>query len=111
MKFITGIVARLRDMYAYRYKPEQLQALANLYWRTVLCMLMLVTISAVCYGAVLLLAVLSPSEAGNTLVSHGSAVPPLNRTQLQTALDGFAARQANYEFLKKNPSKSPDPSK
>ena len=111
MKWTDFIWARIRNTYSYRHEPGCVRVLAESFWRAVLLTLTLVVIGAIAYGGYALLTVFADvSNIENALASR-APVPALNRTQLQATIDGFATRQANYDFLKTHPPKVVDPSK
>ena len=108
MNLPTHILERARDLYSYRDEPERFHALADLYWRALLAFIAIITVCALTYGMWELFTILNPTPAD---VVAKSSPDVLNKLQLQSVLDRFAARRAAYEKLKNNPPRSADPAK
>lgn len=92
------IKARISDLYAFRYEPEHVRAIANLYWRSVV-------ITAFC--AALLVSAFAVFEYRRAAgIIAGSAepvavsVPSITREALQSALSDFESRKAKFERLR-----------
>jgi len=109
MKWFIDIGAHTYDLWAYRHEPEYLRKLVDAYWFVLLVLSAGIIVFALLFGALKLFTVLNEEE-GTTLLSSGGNVP-FNRAELEMTLEGFAAREANYESLKKNPPRVTDPSK
>lgn len=104
---ITGLV---RDLYAARYEPEGVRMLADIYWRSLLSVASLVIVCALAWGIVDLLGVLDTLAAA----PDTSPTPPaaFNRVTLKNLVQGFQARQAEFETLGTTPlPRVTDPSK
>jgi len=111
MRLITNMWAHTRDLWGYRHEPERLRILADFYWRVLLVLAVSIVVGAALYGGMKLLTALGSGEGEITLSPSGGGGAVLNRADLQATLEGFATRQAQYEFLKKNAPKIADPSK
>jgi len=110
MTWLMNMLARTYDLWAYRHEPEYIRKLVDAYWFTLLLLSVTVIVFALLYGGTKLLAVRGEAEGGTLLQSEGGRVI-LNQIELEATLEGFAAREANYESLKKNPPKIADPSR
>ena len=110
MKWINSTWTHVSDTWSYRSEPERLRILIEAYWRVLLGTAGVITVCAVLYSSVNLISALSRGKGEPTL-SPGSGGATLDRAGLQAALNGFAERETNYEFLKKNPPKFSDPSR
>ena len=110
MKFLNNILARLRDAYAARYEPEGLRPLADTYWRSVLAIAFVVAVLAVLYGVWDLADVLNGLSASAD--APVTPAPALDRSKLEATLNGFQARDTQFNSLETNPSQViSDPSK
>ncbi len=110
MKWIDSTWRRIGDTWSYRNEPERLRVLIEAYWRVLLGTAGILIVCAVLYSSINLLSALGRGKGEPTIFS-GGATAALDRAGLQAALNGFAARATNYEFLKKNPPKISDPSR
>lgn len=111
MTWLTNILARTYDLWAYRHEPEYIRKLVDTYWFTLLLLSVGVTIGALLYGGAKLLEVRGEAEGGDTFSPSEGGGTLLDRAKLDSTLEGFSAREANYESLKKNPPKITDPSR
>jgi hypothetical protein len=110
MKFWRDMMNCARDIYAARHEPEGLRRLADFYWRGVLSLAFLIAACAILYGVWNILNVLNDLSAAPD--TSASPPPPLDRTQLDATLNGFEARQAQFNALETTPGPTiPDPSK
>ncbi|OGG77751.1 hypothetical protein A3B35_01165 [Candidatus Kaiserbacteria bacterium RIFCSPLOWO2_01_FULL_54_24] len=110
MKWINSTWMHISDTWSYRSEPERLRILIEAYWRVLLGAAGVVMICAVLYSSANLISALGREEGEPTLSPSGGRTT-FNRAGLQAALSGFAERETNYEFLKKNPPNFADPSK
>ena len=108
-----NIITRLRRTYEHRYEPEYARAFANLYWRSLLSLACIVVVGTFAYCAIVFFGALPQSSTDTPAVT--SSIPAganLNRAELESTLNGFAARQASFNALKTDPTPSvTDPSK
>ncbi len=111
MKFSHSHWNKVRDAYANRTEPESFRILARVYWHALLYVTTCIVLIAVSYGLWQLVAVFSGPKESPVLVSSEASPPLINRTQLETTVQGFKDRQAKYEFLKSNPPQLSDPSR
>ncbi len=109
MSFLTHFSDALRDVWQYRDEPERFRVLTDVYWRTLLALATVVTLSAAVYGGSGLVSLLAPESESPLLSRSGGA--DLNRAELKSILDGFEARQDRYELLKKSLPNIADPSR
>jgi len=106
LKYMWGCI---RDTWQYRHEPEKLRTLADVYWRTLLFAAASVLAGITLYAGLKFYTVFG--EGGeNPLLSSGGGIL-LNPADLQVTMEGFGKRQADYEFLKKNPPRIADPSR
>lgn len=100
---------RIREAWEYRSEPEALQTLANIFWRTLLLLALVVFLLALWFGSQELAAA---SQAESVTAPAAPAKPPLDPAQLQATLAAFSARQSAYETLSGSPPPQvADPSK
>lgn len=92
-----------------RHEPEGVRVLADMYWKTLLVLAVVVTIGAIVFGVWGLLRVL---DAIGSAVRIAPPPPPaLNRAVLDATMRGFENRRTNFERLKTTPGETiPDPS-
>ncbi len=110
MKWVDSTWKRVSDTWSYRSEPEHLRVLIEVYWRALLGTAGIIVVCAVLYSSINLISALGRGKGEPTL-SPGGGGTTLDRASLQAALSEFAERETNYEFLKKNPPTSPDPSR
>lgn len=108
MKPILDMFAPLRRMYAYRREPENMRALSDVYWRTLVVVAALVVLCAILYGVTQLVGVMGYAQEGNAATPVSAA--GINRTQLEATLSAFSARQENYDALASTSVSAVDPS-
>ena len=101
----------IREMYAYRHRPENMGAFADFYWRTLLCAAFLTVVLSIGFGIVELSSMLRDFGSGADAGGITQPVPALNRAQLKSALENFQAREARFESLKMSAPEFTDPSK
>lgn len=111
MKLLPSIGARVAEAYAYRHEPEYLRILTESYWRAILCFSALIVVCSAAFGAFQLFSVLDTGADPGVAPLSRDRETTLDRAQLQATLDGLAARQVNYSFLKTHPPKAADPSR
>ncbi len=110
MKFLSNITAGIVDAYTYRHEPERQRILAQGYWSILLCLAALVAVASILYGAYQLFSVFQEGNPEEAPFTSGKETK-LDTALLQTTLDGFAARAANYSALKSNPPSVSDPAR
>lgn len=94
----------------YKDRPEEKRALADLYWRTLLCIALAIMLLSLGYGFFALVSALRDSGNSSADLYPPPPLPSLDRVQLQSALDEFRARENQFESLKANAPTQPDPS-
>ena len=102
----------MKEVYAYRDRPENKRVIADFYWRTLLCSAFVIVFFAAVYGISLLYSTLGSSA--NTDTATASAVQPipmLDKTRLQNTLDEISIREQNFEYLKTQAPDAADPSR
>lgn len=109
MRPLLHIWGHIRDTWQYRHEPEKLRTLADVYWRTLLFVAVLVLAGLMFYAGLKFYSMFVEPEE-NPLLSSGGIIL-LNKADLQEAVEAFQNRQAKYEFLKRNPPKITDPSR
>lgn len=110
MMFQINITKKLRGMYENRYEPESLRALADVYWRGLLVVALVVAMCVVAYGIWSLLRILD--DLGKTPDTTPRPTPVLSRSALNSTLQAFDTRSTQFDSFKKNPPAAPsDPSK
>ncbi|MDE1925024.1 MAG: hypothetical protein KGH79_02505 [Patescibacteria group bacterium] len=110
MNIFNAILMRVRDAYASRFEPEGVRPLADIYWRTLLVLAVTLVLCAVLYGIWDLFGVLDALAS----VPDTSPPPPaaLNRTTLETVVQGFQTRQTRFnDFGSTHSAAIPDPSR
>ena len=109
MRSITTIWKRLRDAWGYRHEPERLRVLAGTYWRFLLFIAACIIVSVTLYGGTKFFAAHGNSGDSDFTPTGGGNI--LKPAELQAVLDGFVAREVQYESLKKNRPSIADPSR
>lgn len=110
MKRFTHI--SIRDAYAHRHKPESMRVLADVYWRVLLSVALIILLLALGTGFVELSTVIGDSNSAPAQsTSIVQPVPKLSRSQLQNTLDAFGEREARFNALQTAPQKISDPSR
>lgn len=94
----------------YRYEPENLRKLADVYWWLLLVLAALTFIGLAAYSGIKFYEV-SDENDGVPLLSSGGGGIMLNHADLQSALEAFDTRKAQYEYFKKNLPAISDPSR
>jgi len=110
MMSFSDIEKRMRNLYAGRFEPEGARSLADMYWTALLSCAGLVVVLALLWGLWTLWGVFDTLEQ----TPDTSPLPPasLNRAVLQGIVQGFDARQAQYNaYQSAPPAPVPDPSK
>jgi hypothetical protein len=97
-------------MYAYRYEPERLRALADAYWRTVLLSTCILSIAAFIYGVWVLTDVLKQVEGAPAALSARPALP-FDRAELREALRSFEDRAERLDAIARELGNVADPSR
>ena len=108
MKF--DFIKRTSAVVAGRHEPERIRVLANLYWRALLVVFLIIVITVLLYGIFGTLRVLRDLNGPGNV----SAPPPpsLDRTILNAIIEGFENRQSQFNLLKTTRGKViPDPSR
>ena len=104
----NDILARLKAIYQNRNEPERLRALARLYWHSMLLIMFSALVAIAIYGAY---ALSQTFEIVGEQGSDGKTAPQtFTHAQLSEVLIGFAARQSNFDALKKTGPQIADPS-
>jgi hypothetical protein len=109
MTLIRRAFRRIRDLYGYRFEPERLRILADVYWRTTLLFACALSAGMFAYGVWILTDVLKQAEGGATLSTKSTL--PLDRTKLREALGAFGARAERMETAVKDLGPVADPSR
>lgn len=104
------VLRRIRDMYAYRFEPERLRVLADVYWRTVLLCAFAISIMTFAYGVWVLFDVLKRVE-GTHMIQAARPSLPLDRAQLRAALNAFEERAKRADAVAEEFGQIPDPSR
>src|SRR5262245_14429774 len=105
---LTHLDTGIKDALAGRHEPEAFHLLARVYWAGLVSLLAIVTIASIAYGA---WEFMRPLEAANeSEVTVGAQNSILNRAELPKVLDGFDARAARFEELRRSPETVRDPS-
>ena len=110
MMFFTDIRRRARDFYALRFEPDGVHAIADIYWRTLLCTAALIVVLALVLGLWELFGVFDLLQR----LPDTSRLPPsvFNRATMQAIVQRFDARQTQFDNLQSNPPAAiPNPSK
>ena len=106
---IFSTFSRTKEAWRYRNEPEEMRALGVFLWRTLLLFALLVVLLALWTGYQELTAAL---QAENSVSTPNAAPPALNKSQLQSALSYFSAKQSQYQSLSQSPEvQVADPSK
>lgn len=105
-----NIGTKIREIYMYRDRPEAKRALADFYWRILLCSAFFIIIMSIAYGFFRLISVLRDPGVSSANAYPVQPPPALNRAKLQGALNEFRAREDRFESLKTNASTVADPS-
>jgi len=111
MRSFANMWKNLRDAYVNRYEPENLHTLAAVYWHIVLSIVALVIFGSLCYGLWQLVSIIGVSEEEVLPLSPQGGTSILKKDQLEATVNGFAEREALFNFLKNNPSRLSDPSR
>jgi len=109
MKWPVHILSRLRGTWNYRHEPERFHTLARIYWRFLIIVIAILISCVVGYGALVIVETFSTGE--ETLHVSGGSGAALNRVGLNTIIEAFSARSAQYGHLKDNPPVIADPSR
>jgi hypothetical protein len=110
MMNFNDIPTRMRDAYAARFEPEGQRSLAYLYWRSLLVLTGVLLVLAVAWGLWNLFDVftLLASEPDTSPLPKAA----LDRSALMNVVQGFEARQVQWNELTGSPASSiSDPSK
>lgn len=102
----------IREMYEYKYRPENMRAFADFYWRLLIYTAAIFIAASIVFGVYELRAVLSnwgAIDAG--AVTSAQPIPTFNKTQLQDTLDKFQIRIRRFESLKAASPEIADPSR
>lgn len=99
----------LRDTWQYRHEPENLRLIADMYWRILLALAVLVLLSLIGYAGLKFYEVFGKTEENPLLTSGGGIF--LNPKDLESVLEGFAKKKKDFEFFKRNTPILADPSK
>ena len=106
MKISFHIGSHLRDLFAGRRDPENMQALMHIYWGTLLVLSPLILL---CVGTFSWLS-LSSGETGPAIAASSSgAAEAVIQKQLHVFVGGFTARQMRFDAARANPVSIADP--
>ncbi|HTR18478.1 MAG TPA: hypothetical protein VMH91_00660 [Candidatus Paceibacterota bacterium] len=109
MTFDFFSLSRVKEVWSYRSEPENIHALGELLWRTLLVIAFLALLSSVLLGVHEMSAV---TQAENSVQAPTSAPPPLDPAKLRSELGTLSARQAQYQSILQSPAPQvADPSK
>jgi hypothetical protein len=110
MNIFSDTWARLLALYRARYEPENLRPLADMYWRTMLSLMLISVAGVVAFGVWEFVAVVENLASGQ---NNDNSTPPvvLNRSQLETTLSIYGARQAQFQAAQSALVTVADPSK
>lgn len=100
----------LRDTWQYRHEPEIYKRLAGIYWALLLFVSVLVLGGLISYAGLKFYSVFGPQD-NNPLLSGGGGAILFSRQDLREAMEVFEKKRQTYEYLRRNPSKIPDPSR
>jgi hypothetical protein len=95
-------MSQLSELYAARHEPENLQPIAETYWRGLLIFAVCTIVGIVLFSVwefSSVMSVLSDTDGGSAQTTS-----PIDRKQLDTTLSEYAARKTNFEFVKSNAS-------
>jgi hypothetical protein len=107
MNIDLHIFDRLKRAYEYRQEPEEMHVIIEVFWRSLLSLAVLLVVFALWYGFSQLLGVLDDSHEGAGAKVVGL---PLDKTQLEAAVQALEARQVETQTLTTSPINLPDPS-
>jgi len=101
----------IKELRADASEPEHMRVLLTLYWRVLLWFVFIVMLGVFVYGGGQILGVMSDSSDGQSDSSSATSTPsaPINSTQVDAVLQGFTARQVQFDAYKTNTTPIPDP--
>lgn len=88
----TSIFSDLKAFYAARHEPENMRLLAEVYWRLLLSIGLLLVVAVLMYGTWEFIGVISNLSADDPAKTPSSAAV-LDRNKLQNTLSAAHARQ------------------
>ena len=91
----TSIFKDFQSLYAARHEPENMRPLAEVYWRALLMIGLIMVIGVLAYGTSEFIGVMSNLSAENP--SNAPASTALNRPQLQSILSVAHNRQMRFD--------------
>ena len=87
----------LQAFYAARNEPENMRPLAEVYWRALLTLGLLMVVGVLMYGTWEFFGVIANLSSADATTAPSSAT--LDRNQLQNMLDSLNARQKGFDAL------------
>ena len=103
----TSLFNDLKMYYAARHEPESMRPLAEVYWRVLLLVGLVMVAAVLLYGASEFFGVIANLSSDGPAKSRPAAT--LNRNQLEGTLRALQGRRQNFDAL---PATTiPDPSK
>lgn len=99
-----------RDLYAARNEPENIRPLAELYWRALIGIGLILIVAVIAWGILVFVSVITSL---GTAATPSSQTPPilLDRNKLQTTILSFQTRATAFEAAQTTPASAADPSK
>ena len=91
----TSLFKDFQSLYAARHEPENMRPLAEVYWRMLLMIGLVMVIGVLIYGTTEFFGVMNNLSAADS--SNAPASTALNRPQLQSILSAAHDRQMRFD--------------
>jgi len=110
MNILSNIFNRFRALYRARYEPENLRPLADMYWRSMLALMLVSIVGVIMFGLWEFVAVVDSLASAQ---GNANSTPPvaLNRPELEATLHAYDARQEQFRASLSAPVTAKDPSR
>ncbi|MBI2030343.1 hypothetical protein HYT05_01860 [Candidatus Kaiserbacteria bacterium] len=105
-----NIFHRIKHLRTYSSEPEYARTLFVWYWQTLVVSMFVLVVCVFVYGGWQLFIIMNDTSTEQSNTTIGTKSAPINPVQVETVLQGFAARQAQFETYKATTTRVVDPS-
>lgn len=105
-----NIFHHIKHLRAYSSEPEHTRTLFVWYWQALLVSIFVLVVCVFVYGGWQLFGVMNDASSEQSSASIGTKGTPINPLQVDTVLQGFVERQAQFETYKATTTRVIDPS-
>lgn len=105
-----NIFHHIKHLRTYSSEPEYARALFVGYWQMLIASVFVLVVGVFVYGGWQLFSIMNDTSVEQSNTPIGTKDTPINSLQVDTVLQGFTARQIQFETYKATTTRIADPS-